>query len=798
MYCATETNIAWQNIPNEDRIHERFKGKFEFAKFTCSNNQDKTFKGIYQPGGTMMIGIGNICGRIIESGRENHTLQRWTWNKLRGANQSLLVIVTLYRPVISLGPMSTYQQHKAVLLDMDIDECPRKNLLTTLREQIKGWQKEGCKIIVTGDFNEDVSKDNIKEFFQQLQMTELILKQHGDTGPCTMIKGSKPIDGIFGTNDILPTLSGYQSFDWGMASDHRLLWVDIDTSQILGTNSAPLWKPAARRLKCNDPRTTIRFNEIRITEFNREQGPALLAKLKNPNTYNTFREWEDDFEKLDLIRVKNILTADKKCRKLKMGNVPWSPSIQIKMANISYLQRCRQKYINGYMINSRTLQKSFQSTTYSNPITDPDEIINKLKEEFKQYNVLKKDASKIRYNFLEQLATAQASQSNRKQETIYKQLLLHESIRSMFRKIKFAVKDPRNGVTIIEVPNNQGEWETVTNKDSIERHCIHENIRRSTQAVNTPTMQKEQLTLLGWKAQTPLAQQILQGTIFDFTDIHDDIKDLIPFLSTPDKVKEQMPIRHDITTEEYKWRWRKSREYTSCGHSGIHFGHFVASCANPELCALDKWFMEISLNTGNSLNRWYKGIDVMIPKKANSYKVDKLRTIVLMEPDFNYLNKIIGKRVMQTAEKANSIAPEQFGSRKQKSAIIHAVNKQLTTDILRQDRKNFCLMILDAKDCYGRITPMMASLSMQRQGASQAMMNLMLDSIQKMTHHIRTSFGDSEISYNQANTPFHGILQGNGAGPTIWAMISTVLLDKLRAKGIGVVGNFDRYIYIYI
>jgi hypothetical protein len=71
----------------------------------------------------------------------------------------------------------------------------------------------------------------------------------------------------------------------------------------------------------------------------------------------------------------------------------------------------------------------------------------------------------------------------------------------------------------------------------------------------------------------------------------------------------------------------------------------------------------------------------MIPKKQDSLRV--LKTIVLMEADFNFMNKIIGRRVMQNAERAKSIAVEQFGSRKQKISIGIAVNKQLTTDILR-------------------------------------------------------------------------------------------------------------------
>ncbi len=70
-------------------------------------------------------------------------------------------------------------------------------------------------------------------------------------------------------------------------------------------------------------------------------------------------------------------------------------------------------------------------------------------------------------------------------------------------------------------------------------------------------------------------------------------------------------------------------------------------------------------------------------------RASQLRTIVLMEPDFNYINKILGRRLMRNAELHRSVAPEQIGSRKNKSAIIHAINKQLTVDILRQDHRIF-------------------------------------------------------------------------------------------------------------
>jgi hypothetical protein len=42
----------------------------------------------------------------------------------------------------------------------------------------------------------------------------------------------------------------------------------------------------------------------------------------------------------------------------------------------------------------------------------------------------------------------------------------------------------------------------------------------------------------------------------------------------------------------------------------------------------------------------------------------------------------------------------------------------------------------------------------------------MFDTISKMKRCVRTAYGDSMITYQETTTKHHGILQGNGAGPT--------------------------------
>jgi hypothetical protein len=108
-----------------------------------------------------------------------------------------------------------------------------------------------------------------------------------------------------------------------------------------------------------------------------------------------------------------------------------------------------------------------------------------LKEAFTQYKIFKKDAEKLRTLFLDQLAESKPEATNQSKTTILRQLQFHKTMRSMFRKIKYSIRDRRNGVTAVEAPNEDGVWDIVTDKDTIKKKCIAENIRRLNGAGST-------------------------------------------------------------------------------------------------------------------------------------------------------------------------------------------------------------------------------------------------------------------------------------------------------------------------
>jgi hypothetical protein len=129
---------------------------------------------------------------------------------------------------------------------------------------------------------------------------------------------------------------------------------------------------------------------------------------------------------------------------------------------------------------------------------------------------------------------------------------------------------------------------------------------------------------------------------------------------------------------------KKMKGYTSSGISGLHFGHLKSCAMNDFTANFESSLSHLPYLTGYSPNDWNFGVNVMIQKKDRVNLVTKLRMITLTKVDFNFNDKFLGKQTLDHTEPNNLIAKEQYGSRKGKSAIEHAVHKRLTSDIMRQ------------------------------------------------------------------------------------------------------------------
>ena len=85
-------------------------------------------------------------------------------------------------------------------------------------------------------------------------------------------------------------------------------------------------------------------------------------------------------------------------------------------------------------------------------------------------------------------------------------------------------------------------------------------------------------------------------------------------------------------------------------------------------------------------------------------------------------------------------------------------------------------------------------IAMQRIGIPYNITKSLFLPLQLMEHNITTGFGTSEETYSSqsAKTTLQGILQGNGNGPSAWAVLSSLIFHLMKSKGFG--ANFTSMI----
>ena len=779
----TETNLRWNKLALKDQWTERTKGVWECSHHTIGHNLNDPGSTEFQPGGCITLSLGPASHRVTSKGMDDAKLGRWTWTRYKGTNNISLRVITAYRPckITNAGPSTVHSQHQRYLDNKDDHRQPREAMLDDLLAEIEKWQTEGDQIILLMDCNEDIRGRRLRQKMLNVGLTEAITSNADRQPAPTHSRGRTAIDGIFISSTIHPRASGYLPFG-DFPSDHRAIWMDISQENAFGSNTMKVIRPQARKLKSNDPKVRNKFISDYERFLTRNNAVTQLYSIQQSITIPLNKTLAQKLEHIFKIRQEGIIEAESKCRKLRMGAVPYSEDFRMASKKIE-LWRAVESKKKGCKYSMSKLRRLETSLKIHNCLSLPaEEIKHHLQESYKEYWKVKKDAKKHRLHYLERKAQDIADENGIDSNNVYKQLMQREDQRLAARRVKYTLRKLRGGsVMRIEVPTEDGQWREVTTKEGIEKGCIKENIKKYRQTEDTPCMTYPLCDALGYTGLTKTAEDILQGSYVYPAGLGQYQRELLQEFQRKENLTSPPP-ESIMTTQDFIQGWKKMKEPTSSGKSGLHFGHLKACTFSPLLSNFEATLAHIPYTTGYVPNAWKQGVCCMIKKKSNVDRVTKLRTIVLTEADYNFCNKKLGREAIQHAELNSLIAPEQYGSRKGKSAIEHALNKRLSYDLIRQRRRPGALCSNDAKSCYDRIIHSIVSLAFQRLGLPKAPVQCMLKCIQHMKHYIRTSFGDSEEYFSSEHraVPFQGILQGNGAAPTIWVLVSTPLLNMLR------------------
>jgi hypothetical protein len=286
----------------------------------------------------------------------------------------------------------------------------------------------------------------------------------------------------------------------------------------------------------------------------------------------------------------------------------------------------------------------------------------------------------LRATWIEGLAAARQADGKGNVAQELKNLLAREQQRHEARFIKHVLKpDFRKGLHSVEVVYPTGEVREITDQAGIKQVLLSELKKRFNQAASTPFLSTSLLHDVGPLGVSPASRQILSGNYSLSDDVDEWAVKLLPFLK---QVVPTNPIR-DLLPHEYALGWKKVKERTSSGPSGITIPHMKAHGQSEVLTCVDTIMANLQYRHGFAPSRWKKGLDVMIEKKPGSRRLDSLRAILLYEADFNQNNKRLGREMLFQAELHDAVAVEQYGSRKNMSASDQSLNKALTFDLWR-------------------------------------------------------------------------------------------------------------------
>ena len=280
-----------------------------------------------------------------------------------------------------------------------------------------------------------------------------------------------------------------------------------------------------------------------------------------------------------------------------------------------------------------------------------------------------------------------ATESGRDPEIVFEEILHCAHVKEYFKHIRRKEKrGERYGVDRKDVETEIG-LDTLIKKVDIEEAILKANKEKLLQARHTPLRTEPLRTIIGERMEYDKWEKLHKKEIELPSDMEEGTRLWFEAIQNFD----DNPKAIEWTTEEYFEGWKMSEAKSALS---VHL-----KSVDPKSKAADfiSWMALIPLITGYAPKQWKRGIDSMIPKKKGEWRPEKLRLTLLMEARFNQNNKLIGKKMMEHGERHGYLAREQFGSRREKSAIEHALNKRLTIDISRQSKTPAVYIANDAK-----------------------------------------------------------------------------------------------------
>jgi hypothetical protein len=669
------------------------------------------------------------------------------------------------------------------------------------------------------DANSTTDTDSkLVSFIQECNLFDL---HDRSPAPSTYIgSASRRIDFILGCESVRwqVTRSGTLSYWEGPQSDHRGLYVDINLTGILQKNSSMALPVNQRSLYTGNPEHVSKYHGSMLKYYSQHNMMQRIAHLFSTHHTKSREEvrtllmkWDNDQGRAMAISESLLRRPPKQYR--------WSPDLR-NSAILRRYWKLRLREVTDlsleYTVSFHRWQAKVQQydPTFVLPYLGQVLSAEKIREHFnratKVFRRCQRSSVPLRAKCYQELLETYQDDDNpdtckesKRKARIVQKTIASEVCRGTFREIRKVVNpSERSGIMKIMIPRlptQEGEdkntyqllqqtdpedliWETIINKEDIERHLLNYNRHSFRAASESPCGHGVIHDALTFSSLSQASMSILKGDIpHDWGNDDEALKEFLASFAVPDRVANSPPIPFQISEDDLHKGFSHWPESTSTSPSGRHLGHYKAIIQHPDLLRCMVQFLNIAITRGIAIPRWCHATNVLIEKDPGRPRINRLRIIHLFEADFNFFLKLQwGHRLVRKACELDIIHPGQHGSVPTRTAIDPVMLTELTTDLCRVLKHDLARFDNDASACYDRIIVALGMLAARRCGMPENAIQAHAEALEFMKYTLKTVYGVSEDNYH--GTPFEplfGTGQGSGASPAIWLTLVIILLNTL-------------------
>ena len=274
--------------------------------------------------------------------------------------------------------------------------------------------------------------------------------------------------------------------------------------------------------------------------------------------------------KLDEELGQYMRYAEKKCRRIKSGHIPFSPGASLWICR-TQVYRSLLKYHAGRMKNRGNLKRAARQCQITDAMSLP------TKEIFFRLNVCVDQCDHFRkngkYYWRKHLYCRLEIAKERENEEAERQILSiiqREKDKSFWRRLNYALGKPRGGVCFkVQVEQEEDTAEEISGKEDLQE-VIWENIHHKQfyLAEEAPICSGQLRGIFGYNSISPTANAILEGTYTYPPDFDEATQEILKECALIRIHIPQNSVTTTISPEDWTNHWHWAREETLSSTSG--------------------------------------------------------------------------------------------------------------------------------------------------------------------------------------------------------------------------------------